>query len=326
MKPFVLSDGSKINSFGFRVRTSGINYSRFDANPVMLAEHKNSIDSVIGKWLNRNIDGVKLLAEPDFDMEDDASKKIAGKVERGFVNGASIGIQFDWDMLQKQPDGEWELIECELLEASICAIPSNASALRLYAATDGHLMDEQEFKLSLSALSADGAGINKQKNKEKEMKKVILSLSVLTALDLQKENTTDGVESSAIESAVLKLQSERDNANKQLAAQTTAYDALKAQVDAQAKLHVDKLIDEAIKSGKIDATKKEDWTQLAMANLAMAENTLAAIPAKKTLSTDVSNPDAGGEVKSMDDFQKMPVEKQLAWKASNPDAYKNICG
>jgi len=326
MKPFVLSDGSKINSFGFRVRTSGINFSRFDANPVMLAEHKNSIDSVIGKWLNRNIDGVKLVAEPDFDMEDDISKKIAGKVERGFVNGASIGIQFDWDMLQKQEDGEWELIECELLEASICAIPSNASALRLYAATDGHLMDEQEIKLSLAARSADGAVINKHKPKEREMKKVVLSLAVLMALDLQKENTADGVDAAAIESAVLKLQSERDTANSQLSAQKTAYEALKEQVDAQAKLHVDKLIDEAIKSGKIDATKKEDWTKLAMSNLAMAESTLASIPAKKTLSTEVNNPDAGGDVKSMDDFQKMPVDKQLAWRAANPDAYKSICG
>ena len=290
MKPFILSDGSKINSFGFRVRTSGINYSRFDPNPVMLAEHKNAIDSVIGKWVNRRVDGVQLLADADFDMEDETSKKIAGKVERGFVKGASIGIQFDWDMLQKQPDGEWELIECELLEASICAIPSNASALRLYAATDGHLMDEQEFKLSLSALSADGAVINKQKTKEKEMKKVILSLSALEVLNLQKENTTDGVDSALVEGAVLKLKSELDDTKTKLSATNTAYEALKAQAEADVKLRVDKLVDDAVKSGKIDATKKEDWVKLAMSNLAMAENTLASIPAKKTLSTEVNNP------------------------------------
>lgn len=38
-KRFVLSDGSTINSKGFRIDINGLDISRFATNPIMLYEH-----------------------------------------------------------------------------------------------------------------------------------------------------------------------------------------------------------------------------------------------------------------------------------------------
>jgi hypothetical protein len=91
MAPFVLHDGSVVNSYGFRVRTAGLKFDRFDQNPVMLSEHDNRIGSVLGKWVNRKVANGVLTADADFDTEDPEAAKIKGKVERGYLKGASDG-------------------------------------------------------------------------------------------------------------------------------------------------------------------------------------------------------------------------------------------
>lgn len=151
MTKFVLNDETKINSYGFRVLNAGISLSRFLQNPVMLDEHQNSTASVIGRWKNITVTGHQLTAETDFDTNDIKSETIAGKVKRGFVKGASMGIVFDPKNMKLAKDGVYELTVCELYEASICAIPSNENALSLYA-QDGKRLDESQIKLQLSFL------------------------------------------------------------------------------------------------------------------------------------------------------------------------------
>ncbi|MFC0186005.1 HK97 family phage prohead protease [Pseudarcicella hirudinis] len=116
----------------------------------MLADHWNSLDSVIGKWDNISVEGVILSGEPLFDSEDAYAKTIEGKVERGFVIGCSMGISFSRDDMEQQPDGSWLLLRCELFEVSICAVPSNANSLRLYDASTKKLLTGDEVKLQLS--------------------------------------------------------------------------------------------------------------------------------------------------------------------------------
>lgn len=124
---FTLSDSRSINSHGYRVDIDGIDLMRFTANPVMLYEHNK--ENVIGKWTDIEKTNGKLLAIPVFDTDDDEAAKIAGKVERGFLNGASIGIivkQMD------EIDGEYVVTRSELFEASIVSVPSDAGAVQLY--------------------------------------------------------------------------------------------------------------------------------------------------------------------------------------------------
>lgn len=143
MGKFVLNDETKVNSYGFKILNNGINLDRFIANPVMLNQHENNTTSVVGRWNNLRIEGNLLVADSEFDMDDNEASLLAGKVERGFIKGVSMGISFDpidFDMNKA-------LLKCELFEASICAIPSNANALSLYTKAGKKLDSKQVTKL-----------------------------------------------------------------------------------------------------------------------------------------------------------------------------------
>lgn len=330
MATFVLSDEKKINSYGFRVNTEGISLERFVANPVMLNEHWNSTSSVLGRWLNARKENGQLIAEDDFDVADEEAVKIKGKVDRGFVKGASIGILFNEKDMVRQPDGEWQLTKCELLEASICAIPSNAAALRLFVNNDGELkeLSKEEVMLKLSAPNPQTQFLKS----ENTMKKIILSLTAMQILGLQAHQTNEGIDADLVEKAIGSLKADNDELKKDLtAAETalkTANESLQKVQEAekeQKKLAAEKLVSDAVAAGKIDATAKESWVELALQNEAMATATLAAIPAKNGAALQTSNPAPGTPSDMTEDaFQKLSTEAQLAWKAENPEAYKKL--
>lgn len=328
MATFVLSDGRIVNSYGFRINTQGINLTRFLANPVMLEDHIGGIGGVLGNWQNVKIDGALLMADSNFDDGDDTAVKAKGKVDRGFVKGASVGILYNPDDMVMQPDGNWELTKCEMLEASITPLPSNAGALKLFVSKDGKLHQQtlEEVKLSLSALSAEEAIIDKTKNQQTDMKKVILSLAALTFLDLQKANSQEGVDVTLVEQAVAELKTKLDDTTSKLSAQKLAYEALKKQVDEANAEKTKTMLDAAQLAGKFDAQDRQVWEELSQVNLLLAERTLSSIPAKKSLAAQLNNPNPSGveDVKTADDFEKLPLEKQLAFKEANPEAYKKL--
>jgi len=128
MKRFVLSDGTSLNSKGYKISIEGIDLTRFNSNPVMLFEHNP--EKVIGRWQDIRKEENKLTAIPEFDTEDTEALSISGKVERGFLNGASIGIIVkDY----KEVKDEIIVTKSELFEASIVSIPSDSGAIQLYS-------------------------------------------------------------------------------------------------------------------------------------------------------------------------------------------------
>ena len=131
-KRFVLSDES-LNADGFQVSTPGIDLARFRANPVMLYEH--DAHKVIGRWDDLRVEDGRLTAVPVFDMADELAAQLAGKVERGFLGAASMGLLVqDMDTSGKHPVAR----RSTLMEASLVAVPSNPGAVtmvRVLAAT-----------------------------------------------------------------------------------------------------------------------------------------------------------------------------------------------
>lgn len=156
MSTFILSDES-INERGYRILTSGIDISRFEKNPVMLWMHRRDSDfnfsSVlpIGKWENIRLDNGKLMADPVFDEKDPFAQHIKRKVDGGFLNAASIGVDIRKYTSEKEflVEGQTRptVTECELFEASIVDIPANPNTVQLMS---GNL----EEKLPLLNLSA----------------------------------------------------------------------------------------------------------------------------------------------------------------------------
>jgi HK97 family phage prohead protease len=305
MPTFVINDEAKYNSYGFKVRNAGIDLVRFMANPVMLNDHWNSTSMVLGRWENIRIEGTQLLADSKFDIEDDEAKRIAGKVDRGFVKSCSMGITFNRAYMTQTPDGNYELTKCELMEVSIVAVPSNANAVTLFTEA-GEKMQEAAIQLSLNMIKT---AFNNNTN----MEKFELSASALTALGLQHSG-----DANAVSRAIEKLKADLD-------AEKTAHDSLKKKMDDEAALQAKVLIDGAITAGKLTEADRADYEALAKGNMALASKTIGMLPGKQSLAATVNNTGAGGEaIKTADDFEKLPLDKQLAFKAENPDAYKKL--
>lgn len=306
MPRFVFNDETQINSYGFSIPNKGIDTARFKQNPVMLDQHYNSTSHVIGKWVDLKVEGAQFSGDSEFDLEDDDAKKIAGKVDRGYIKGASMGVTFNHEHMKQQPDGSWQLTKCQLYEVSIVAVPSNASSLTLFAET-GELLSEEDVKLSISQLQAEVTTNPEEKNKE-QMEKFNLSAAALTAVGL--ENADDA---NAVSTKILSLHKSLED---EKAAHQLSKNKLAEQADAQAVA----LVDAAVLSGKITEAEREETLADAKLNYTLTAKLLNRIPEKKTLGNTVDN-STDAATMTLDTFQALDSTAQLKFKNENPGAY-----
>lgn len=304
MATFIINDEKKLNSYGFRVRNEGIDLARFKKNPVMLEDHWNSNSSVIGRWKNIRTEGSKMMADAEFDLEDDLAVKISGKVDRGFIKGCSMGVTFDRDLMKKNNDGTQNLDECELLEVSLVAVPSNANALTLFAKT-GEVLEAAEVKLSLQQLESE------IKTKKSNMDKYVLSAPALTALGLASAD-----DANAVSTAIVEMESKLQKSK-------TALAALEAEAEKQEGVRAEALVDGAITEGKLKADMKADFVSMAKSNYALTAKVIAGMPTKKSLSAMVKNTEAS-EVKTLDDFEKLSTTEKLAFREDHLMEYNKL--
>ena len=123
---FVISDES-VNSYGYIVKTDGIDTTAFERNPVMLYMHERK--TVVGRWENIRKEGNKLLADAVFDESTELGKTVKAQVENGFLRSASIGVDIIEDTII---NGVTTVTKSSLFEISIVDIPANKNALKLY--------------------------------------------------------------------------------------------------------------------------------------------------------------------------------------------------
>lgn len=307
-KSFILSDES-VNTHGFRLLLSGADLDQFRRNPVMFYDH-NEWDSPIGRWENIRIEGEKLMADPVFDMEDEDAVKIAGKVERGFLRAASIGLR-----IIEQSDAPEVLLpgqtrptvtKWRLREASIVAIGANHNALRLYDENDNLMTDEQILKL----FDNSGVKVVAPKNSEKMKLDKVFNL-----LDLANDSTDE-----QLHDAVKKVMDE----NKQLKdAQAAREKADKEALQAEAA----KLVDEAVKDGRLNADGKGEMLKFFETDFEAAKKTLLNIPKRQSVKKEIENKEnqnntelADLNAKSWDELDKSG--KLAVLKEKYPDVYK----
>lgn len=169
---FILSDES-VNSYGLIVKTDGIDMKRFLKNPIMLYSHDVNIP--IGIWENLRISNNQLLADAKF-SDDETAKNIEKKVNDGFIRGCSVAI----DIIETEGN---IITRSKLVEASVCAIPSNENAVKLTYRNNqivsfSHLIQLQcEFDY----------------NKRMEQNKVLFDMRLLLqkAIDIEVVNETE---------------------------------------------------------------------------------------------------------------------------------------
>jgi phage head maturation protease len=144
-----------LNSYGFRIMTSGIDLSRFASNPVMLYNHWE----LAGKWEDVKIEDGKLSGSPVFIPNHSKSEEVKAAWEGGFLNAASVGfhiLETSEDPALMLPGQKYPTVtKAVLMEASLVDVPANAHAVRLYDASGEkiNLADEQAITLAFSQTS-----------------------------------------------------------------------------------------------------------------------------------------------------------------------------
>jgi len=223
-KRFVLSDGKKINSRGYRIDISGGSFDRFNQNPVMLYMHND--DDVIGRWENLRVEDSRLVAEAVFDSSEKA-KEIERKVNEGFLKGCSMGIITR--QMVFEADGA-VVKEWELLEASIVAIPSDPGAVVFY--------NEKKEVLNFN--------FNNNQKTSQEMGDAVFKLSPKTvnSLKLDADYTPKDVEQA-------------------VAAKDSEIETLKANLKAVEKQSQTDFLNNAVKTGRISEAERLSFEKLA---------------------------------------------------------------
>lgn len=324
-KRFVLSDES-INSYGFRVLLKGGDLKQFKKNPIMLFNHRSwgeSYTGPIGRWDDVKVENGELTALPVFDDDDEIGVKIAGKVENGFLKGASIGFRIvetsvDPSVMlpgQTRPTvTKWKLVE-----ASVVDVPSNDSALALYD-DKGNIVNLSD-DTGLTSLNAVLPALNSlPQTKNDDMNMINLSLAQLTILKLSdKENVT--------EADVTKALSALNQKAADYYALKLKHDALESKLQADRENEITQLVADAVKANRIGKGEVDAWTNVLKNDFENGKTLLSAktAPIKVTdlaKKTSITLGAGGDDEKDYDYYHKNGLLAQL--KAENEELYNEL--
>jgi len=321
-KTFVFNDEKEKNSYGFIIPTAGISLKRFAKNPIMLDSHNNSTSGVLGMWEDVKKENGLLTGIPLFDSEDEYAAKIARKVESNFIKSCSMGLRFRHEDM-KIIAGVLVLEKCELYEVSVVAVPSNENSIRLYAAETGELLKDEEVQTLCLGLTPviEPVDVSKelqlelenQKQKNEDMSKIKLTAAAAILLGFTADTELESAELSA---KIVALNADKTAAELKLSARLEADEA--AQLET-----INLQVAAAVTVGKITADKTDQFVNLGIANPELLTSTLESIPAKVSLAGKII-PVEAGEIKTVEDFQKLSQEAKLAFKAASPEEYKKL--
>lgn len=308
-KTFVLHDES-VNTYGFRMLTSGVNLDEFRKNPVMLLNH-NDYSLPIGRWENIRIDGGKILADAVFDEKDERAAEVMRKVDNDFIRMASIGA---WPPEEKSdayslmlPGQRYPTVtKWTVREASIVAIGANHNALAFYDKNTQEVID----------LTVAGAIVRLMDNSPKT-----LNMSLLT----QKLNLHDTANEAEIVSAVQNLMDDNARLKSENKTLTDAIDKVNADRDAANKAEAVRLVDAAILTGRLDAKAKEATLAMFDKDFESTKAMLDAIPERQSIARQINSTGTGTanladlKGKSWDELDKANKLTELKDKA--PEIY-----
>lgn len=148
MKKEMVISTPRINSYGSRILTEGIDTSQFERNPILLWMHfrwdgYRCAPLPIGRVENLRREGNALIGTPVFDTGDDFARLIKNKWESGILKMCSPGIEILETSRAPElvmPGQTRETItRCKLVEVSIVDIGANDDALQLHAPQAGVL-------------------------------------------------------------------------------------------------------------------------------------------------------------------------------------------
>lgn len=290
----VVITNSKVNSYGSRVITSGIDLTQYTRNPILLWMHNRPFsgrkDEVLplGYVDNIRVEGDDLIGIPFFDKNDEFARQIESKWENGILKMVSAGLDIvelsDDPALSLPGQRRMTITRSKLVEVSIVDIGANDDAIALYK--DGN-------RLNLSA--GDNCEIpllTLNKIEDENMKTIALKL---------------GLSETATEAEILaKIGTLLVNAEKSVTLQT--------EMDTLKLANITSVVDTAVSEKRITEDKKEHFINLGKAvGVASLKDTLSLMePAVRPL--DLINRGGGGGTGVRTEFKKLsdvPAEEVM---------------
>lgn len=307
-KETVISNSS-LNSYGFRVLTSGIDLTQYQRNPILLWMHSRATwgrtDDVLplGRMENLRVDGDNLIGTPVFDENDEFARKIKAKWESGILKMVSAGLRVieesDDPAVLVQGQRYATVTKCKLLEVSIVDIGANDDAIVLY--------DDQDLRINLSQ-GDNGVCLTPINNQnihlntnEMELKQIALAL---------------GLAESATEQEVLARAG-------QLCKDAGEVAKLRKAAEEQQNEALAALVDSAIGEGRFAADKRNHFLDLGKkVGLKALQETIDLMKPAQRPSTVINPANPGsGEYKKLSD---VPADKLEALRSQQPDKYKQL--
>ncbi len=287
---------------GFRARMSGAALEDFKANPVLLFQHNrpssysNTSDIVmpIGKWNDIRVEGNKLLAKPEFDDDDPLAMKVQRKVEKGYLNAASVWIdplEISEDVKDMLPGQSLPTFtKWNILEASIVDIPNCKNALAIRNGAGQRIL-----------LSSESEGDIKEFLKTKFSKKTnTMDKKFLCALLGLPEDATEETISAAVKKMKLAA-GESATKEEELTALKNKVVELKTAADTQRN---EGLVNQGIAERKILPGQKEHYLKLAAMDYDTTAAVIAELPVIATVEEQL-NSKAKANKEEVDELMKL---------------------
>jgi hypothetical protein len=201
---------SRVNSYGFRLLTSGVDLTQYQKNPILLFNHnrpwRGTVDEVlpIGKVENVRIEGDDIIGELVFDEKDEFARKIKQKWDDGIYRMVSIGatiIEMSNDPSVLLPGQTRETItRWRLDEVSVVDIGANDDAMALKYEDGNYVVLSNNKQPDF---------ISKLKNNEKSMKNIAMKLGL--SADAEENSILQTIENLQKEIVQLKQNAEQAN-------------------------------------------------------------------------------------------------------------------
>lgn len=314
------------NNKKFRVRTSGIDYSEYPNNPLLLWMHQRPSKEngykilPLGNGIEIELKDGVLYGRPCFDPSDQFAMQIYEKVENGTLRMASAGLlPIEWAL---DEHGELWLERSKLVEWSIVDIGSdpNAFAVKLYDEND-ELIELSEdylsaviptqkpnFNMKLIQLSADALcpliGLAADAKPEEVQAKIQELVTLNSTQKTEIQTLTDQKKES--DDKVVELKSEVDTLK-----QTATNDKIKG------------LVDGAVAAKKITEDQKANYVKLANADFESTKSLLDSMPSNPSVksSVETAKAESGKEYEKLS-WDEMDKNGQLiTLKAEHPEIF-----
>lgn len=289
-----------VNSYGFRVLTSGIDLEQYRRNPVLLYMHERG--NVIGYVKDLQVENGEVTGELVFDEASELSIRCKKQFEVGSLRMVSVGLD------PKETSGAPELLlegqtrptvtKSKLVEVSLVDIGANDDAIRMY--NEGTAIELGKDGNCLLPLLSNNP-INQ------------------TTMDLKKLALQLGLPETADEATVFAKIAELQ---KEAGASVT----LKAENDKLKLAGITTLVDKAITEKKITVENKEHFLNLGKTiGAEELEKTLAAMSPNVKLS-GIINHQGGGSAQqgSYTKLSEVPEAELMTMRQSDPATYKRL--